>query len=117
VDGWGRTARPQPGATRCSFALCLLGSPHRPEHESHRLPKARCADWALEAAVDSVDKTGALSEVTGNVVRHAYPDDGDGHIEIVVNEPARAVMIAVTGERGTNTELTSLGLDCQRCVP
>jgi anti-sigma regulatory factor (Ser/Thr protein kinase) len=38
----------------------------------------------------------ALSEATGNVVRHAYPQGGNEHMEIVVNETAGAVVIAVT---------------------
>jgi anti-sigma regulatory factor (Ser/Thr protein kinase) len=40
----------------------------------------------------------ALSEATGNVVRHAYPEGGgdDEHMEVVVNETAGAVVIAVT---------------------
>ena len=38
----------------------------------------------------------ALSEATGNVVRHAYPDGGNEYIEVIVTETAGAVAIAVT---------------------
>ena len=58
----------------------------------------------------------ALSEATGNVVRHAYPQGGNEYIEVVVNETAGAVMIAVTdygvGMNGTGPRrrLPSMGL-------
>lgn len=38
----------------------------------------------------------ALSEATGNVVRHAYPDGGNEYIEVIVTETAGVVAIAVT---------------------
>ena len=37
-----------------------------------------------------------LSEATGNVVRHAYPDGGNEYIEVIVTETAGVVAIAVT---------------------
>ena len=58
----------------------------------------------------------ALSEATGNVVRHAYPHDGEGHMEVVVNETAGALVIAVTdysvGMNNTDTRTgpPSMGL-------
>jgi anti-sigma regulatory factor (Ser/Thr protein kinase) len=58
----------------------------------------------------------ALSEATGNVVRHAYSQDGDGHMQVVVNETAGAVVIAVTdygvGMNHTHTRIgpPSMGL-------
>jgi anti-sigma regulatory factor (Ser/Thr protein kinase) len=38
----------------------------------------------------------ALSEATGNVVRHAYPKPGNEHMEIAVNHAAGAIVITVT---------------------
>jgi anti-sigma regulatory factor (Ser/Thr protein kinase) len=56
----------------------------------------------------------ALSEATGNVVRHAYPHGGDGHMDVVVNETAGAVAIVVTdhgvGMNSTRIGLPSMGL-------
>jgi anti-sigma regulatory factor (Ser/Thr protein kinase) len=59
----------------------------------------------------------ALSEATGNVVRHAYPYGlGDGHMEVVVTETTGAISIAVTdygvGMNGADPRcgLPSLGL-------
>jgi anti-sigma regulatory factor (Ser/Thr protein kinase) len=53
----------------------------------------------------------ALSEATGNVVRHAYPHDGNGHMQVVVNETGGAVVIAVTDYGvGVNNADTPNGL-------
>jgi anti-sigma regulatory factor (Ser/Thr protein kinase) len=67
----------------------------------------------------------ALSEATGNVVRHAYPQGGGNkHMEIVVNETAGALVIAVTdngvGMNNTDTRnghpSMGLGLAMMRAI-
>ena len=50
----------------------------------------------------------ALSEATGNVVRHAYPQARDEYFEVVVNQIAGAVVIAVT-DHGVGMD-TRIGL-------
>jgi anti-sigma regulatory factor (Ser/Thr protein kinase) len=59
----------------------------------------------------------ALSEATGNVVRHAYPNGNrNAYMDIVVNETAGAIMIAVTdyglgmNHTDTRTALPGMGL-------
>jgi anti-sigma regulatory factor (Ser/Thr protein kinase) len=59
----------------------------------------------------------ALSEATGNVVQHAYPDGlGDRHMEVVINETGGTLVIAVTdygvGMNGADPRsgLPSMGL-------
>ena len=55
-----------------------------------------------------------LSEATGNVACHAYPHGGNEYMEVVVNETAGTVMIAVTdygvGMNSTRVGLPSMGL-------
>jgi anti-sigma regulatory factor (Ser/Thr protein kinase) len=66
----------------------------------------------------------ALSEATGNVVRHAYPQGGDEYMEVVVNETAGALVIAVTdygvGMNNTDTRnghpSMGLGLAMMRAI-
>jgi anti-sigma regulatory factor (Ser/Thr protein kinase) len=59
----------------------------------------------------------ALSEATGNVVRHAYPNGNrNAYMDIVVNESGGAIMIAVTdygvgmNHTDNHTRLPSTGL-------
>ena len=62
-----------------------------------------------------------LSEATGNVACHAYPHGGNEYMEVVVNETAGTVMIAVTdygvGMNSTRVGLPAWASDCQRCAP
>src|SRR6478672_2896042 len=55
-----------------------------------------------------------LSEATGNVACHAYPHGGNEYMDVVVNETAGTVMIAVTdygvGMNSTRVGLPSMGL-------
>jgi anti-sigma regulatory factor (Ser/Thr protein kinase) len=52
-----------------------------------------------------------LSEATGNVVCHAYPEGEDEFMEVVVKRAAGAVVVAVTDHRvGMDADVTPPGL-------
>jgi serine/threonine-protein kinase RsbW len=55
----------------------------------------------------------ALTEATSNVVRHAYPQVENEHMEVVINQTAGAVVIAITDHGAgmdTRSELPGMGL-------
>ena len=85
-----------------------------PELLSRRYPaEAESVPTVRHAVIDALTAAGftngdlrfrvslAVTEATGNTVLHAYPEDAQGHIDVLVAHTARgAVLITITDQGG-----------------